>query len=199
MFLWSKLASLMHLLTTSWTLRPVIRCPCFVMKRAVVALSICSRSFNQFSSAFFVALVRNILRSLLPLPITCNVSDDTCPTSRLVSSDSLNAQLRNIVMIQWFLAENSLAMSSLTLSSRVRYLGMRLGILGVSKSSATLLSMTRALFFRYFQNWRIDTIFLALVPALALLSVWQWEYWFILKTDPPLTVKIDPPWGERRE
>lgn len=77
--------------------------------------------------------------------------------------------------MQWFLAEYSLAMSSLTLSSRLRYFGIRFGILGVSKSSATLLSMARALFFRYFQNWRIDTIFLACVPALALLSIWQWE------------------------
>lgn len=60
-------------------------------------------------------------------------------------------------------------------SSKLRYLGILFGNLGVSNSSTILLSMRWALGLRYFQNLRMDNIFLALVPGEEFNDLWQWE------------------------
>jgi len=49
---------------------------------------------------FFAAGVRRILRSLFPLPITDKISELTCSTFKLASSEILSAQFKKIVIIQ---------------------------------------------------------------------------------------------------
>ena len=128
---------------------------------------------NHLLIDFFAAGVRKILRSLFPLPIIVRMSLLIWSVLRLANSDSLNAQLRKIVIIQWSLDDFLHSINKRTDSSRLRYFGTRFGNLGVSSSSAILLSIRWAYVLRYFQNWRIDTIFLALVPAEAFRIVWQ--------------------------
>jgi len=91
--------------------------------------------------AFLAAGVKKILRSLLPLPITVRTSLLTWSTFKLASSDSRNAQLRKIVRMQWSLGDFLLTIRRRTDSSRVKYLGIRLGNFGVSSSSAILISI----------------------------------------------------------
>jgi len=81
-----------------------------------------------------------------------------------------------MVIMQLSLADEALAsISNLTNSSKVKHFGILLGNLGVSSSSAILLSIRCILVLRYFQNCLIDTILRARVPAEELSEVWQNE------------------------
>lgn len=76
----------------------------------------------------------------MPLPITERIFVLSWLIFRLASSDKRRAQFRKIVIIQLSRGIDLHSISKRTDSSSVRYFGIRLGSLGVSSSSAILLS-----------------------------------------------------------